>query len=242
MTRVLNDRCSRANQLARLEDRQETKQRKAEQKQKRGGGPAKSFTQDRYVRTTSSFGGLQVTRHGAAKLIPQGELQVFGSASSPSKSPASECSLKKADAQAKAARSRVAHPKDGLGFGFGSAKLDRAQLKKWLAANLAKDNHALLNPENEIVLIAGASSTGSKAANQRLAQQRAKAVASFLKSELGLHSARVRVEIKLAAPGSAERAEDRTVRIQTRPLAMQAKPVQPSPAADLFELPQCKAD
>ena len=170
------------------------------------------MTRDTYLRTASSFGGLQVTLgSGGAKPIPVGELSI-GPQKQPS-SPKKTATRLAHLSNASAARPRVCHPKDGAGFGFGSAKLSRSQLEQFVKANASQ----LLSPENEIVLIAGASSTGSKAANERLAKQRGAEVANFLRSRLGIDTARIRVEIKLADPSRPERAEDRTVRIRPTP-------------------------
>ncbi len=112
-----------------------------------------------------------------------------------------------------AERRRVARLSDGIGFAHGSARLDKAAARRWLSSLSWEERGVLRGSGGQITLIAGASGTGKPAINKRLAQQRAKAVAAFLKQELGARC-EVRVELRCEAVTGKDNAKARSVRIR----------------------------
>jgi outer membrane protein OmpA-like peptidoglycan-associated protein len=112
-----------------------------------------------------------------------------------------------------AERRRVARLSDGIGFAHGSARLDKSAARRWLKSLSRGQRDVLRGSGGQITLIGGASGTGTPTINKRLAEQRAKAVASFLKQELGARC-EIRVELRCESVTGKDNAKARSVQIR----------------------------
>lgn len=117
----------------------------------------------------------------------------------------------------RAERERVARPDRGVGFAYGSAKLDRAAARAWFG-QLSRDDRIALSMPGAIITVTGrASGTGSRAANERLANQRAEALRGFLR-QMGVKCDIVlRTRLEASSKHDKAAARSATFKVTTSP-------------------------
>jgi outer membrane protein OmpA-like peptidoglycan-associated protein len=115
-------------------------------------------------------------------------------------------------------RGMVAAPHDGVGFRYGSARLEPGQMQRWLAGLEPGLREALHDPSARIRIVAGASRPGTEKDNLALSQHRADAVATWLRR----NGATATIEVTGVGETPAreqgrpnvDNANDRTARIE----------------------------
>ncbi len=100
----------------------------------------------------------------------------------------------KLSAPERAERKKIAHPRDGVGFGFGDDKPASGELQRWYKGLSDAQRAALKDPKTTVYVTATCSKPGSHSSNRDLSKSRAENVAQLLARDLGVERSRIKTE------------------------------------------------